>query len=134
MVSLKLVNQTCLEGDGMPIFPHIKLGCLTRTITDNSAWRGKDDFPSDQVWADEIEKVLSHIHAHGQFDRFLPRLRGPVSQRDGALAEAHVSFFFDRNQFRIVSWEPEAVLGHPGDLEIQWQGTPSIFVEVKGPG
>lgn len=68
------------------------------------------------------------------FERFLPRLRARESERDGALAEARTGFFFQRNGFRIVAWAPEAVLDRPGDMEVQWQDTEPVFVEVKGPG
>ena len=45
-----------------------------------------------------------------------------------------VAFFFHRIGFQILQWEPEAVKGRPGDLEIRWRDTEPIFVEVKGPG
>lgn len=56
------------------------------------------------------------------------------NERDGALAEARTGFFFNRNGFRITDWTPEAVKDRPGDMEIQWRDTESLFVEVKGPG
>ncbi len=36
--------------------------------------------------------------------------------------------------FVITQWEPEAVAGRPGDLEVTWKESEPIFIEVKGPG
>lgn len=118
----------------MPPPKDVKLGSLTQVIRHTSKWGDVSEFPAFQAWADEVEKVLSFLVAHGMFERFLPRLRARESERDAALAEARAAFFFARNGFRILAWEPEAVAGRPGDLEIQWTNTEPIFVEVKGPG
>ncbi len=66
------------------------------------------------------------------FERFLPRLQ--ARERKGALAEARAGFFFHRNGFRILCWEPVAVSNHHGDIEIQWRDNEPVFVEVKAPG
>ena len=65
--------------------------------------------------------------------KFLPRFREYPRERDAALGEARLAFFFHRNNFRIVSWFPPGRGSHEGDLEIQWTDTEPIFVEVKGP-
>lgn len=109
------------------------LGPLLRSMCNGASWWNKDDFPSNQIWADEIEKVLSHLDEHNQFQRYLPNLRGKLSQRNGALAEARVAFFFCRNGFSIISWEPHGNSNSLGEFEIQWDSTAPIFVEVKGP-
>lgn len=111
----------------------IKLGPLTRAMCDSASWKGQDDFLSSQLWADEVEKVLSFLEVHGQFERYLPVLKGKLSQRNGALAEAIVAFFFHRNGFSILSWEPKGASDNLGEFEIQWKNTQPIFVEVKGP-
>lgn len=111
----------------------VKLGPLTQEIVSNASWFCTDDFPSNQEWADYVERVLAHLKTHGQFDRFLPRLRGKLTQRDGALAEARVSFLFHGWGFSITSWEPRTASGSLGEFEIQWKSTSPIFVEVKGP-
>jgi len=113
--------------------PEMKLGPLTSAMCDSASWKGQDDFPSSQLWADEAEKVLSFLQVHGQFQRYLPVLKGKITQRDGALAEARVAFFFHRNGFSILSWEPKGASNRFGEFEIQWKNTRPIFVEVKGP-
>ena len=102
-------------------------------MCDSASWKGQDDFPSSQLWADELEKVLSFLQVHAQFERYLPVLKGKLTQRDGALAEARVAFFFHRNGFSILSWEPKGASNRSGEFEIQWKNAQSIFVEVKGP-
>jgi len=117
----------------MAIPDGVNLGPLTQEIVSNASWFCTDDFPSNQAWADDVERVLAHLKTHGQFDRFLPRLRGKLTQRDGALAEARVSFLFHRQGFSITSWEPRTASGSLGEFEIQWKSTSPILVEVKGP-
>jgi len=112
---------------------NIRLGPLTAMICAESSWRGKDHFPSSQAWADDVERVLSFLQIEGQFERYLPMLRGKLNQRDGALAEARVGFFFQRNGFQILSWEPAGDAGKTGEFEVQWRDTDPMFVEVKGP-
>lgn len=118
----------------MTIYSEIRLGPLTQAMCKDASWCHIDHvFPSDQVWADEIEKVLSFLEIKGQFDRYLPSLRGKLTQRDGAIAEARVAFFFHRNGFSIISWEPKGEKNRFGEFEIIWPNTKPIFVEVKGP-
>lgn len=116
----------------MPPPSDVNLGSLTRSVLDGAVWRNESVFPAFQAWADEVECVLSFLAAQGIFDRFLKRLR--AREYEGALAEARAGFFFHRNGFRILRWEPEAIAGRPGDLEIQWRDGVPVFVEVKGPG
>lgn len=117
----------------MPPPEEVKLGPLTRTVLDGAFWRAKSQYPASQVWADEAERLFAFLVTQCVFDRFLPRLRAREREKTAALAEARVGFFFHRNGFRILRWEPEEVPGHPGDLDIQWRDTEPIFVEVKGP-
>jgi hypothetical protein len=112
----------------------VTLGSLTRVMLGRASWGAESAFPSTQKWADEVERVLRFLDVQGVLDGFLPRLCGREAERDGALAEARMGFFFSRNGFRILRWEPVEVLNRPGDLDIQWGDTEPIFVEVKGPG
>lgn len=117
----------------MPMPDEVILGQLAHYMCSGASWWGQDGFPSNQKWADELERVLSHLEAHGQLQRYLPNLRGKLTQRNGALAEARVSFFLCCNGFRITSWEPQGVSNSLGEFEIQFKSSPKIFVEVKGP-
>jgi hypothetical protein len=112
----------------------IQLGPLTRTISDGAKWLGEDKFPAWQEWADEVEQILQHTYVTGRFARLLPRLRDvDAKQRDSNLAEARASFFFHRNGFSILGYNPPGANGNEGDLLIQWGAGPPVFVEVKAP-
>jgi len=109
------------------------IGPLTQYIFNGASWKDIDNFPSNQMWADNVECVLSHLKSHNQLERFLPMLRGKLTQRDSALAEARTSYFFSNKGFKIISWEPAGDSNSLGEFEIQWESTTPIFVEVKGP-
>jgi hypothetical protein len=117
----------------MPPPKDVKLGPLTRTVLNGAFYREKSAYPAFQVWADEAERLFAFLVAQGMFERFLPRLRAREREKTAALAEARAGFFFHRNGFRIIRWEPEEVSGHPGDLDIQWRESEPIFIEVKCP-
>jgi hypothetical protein len=94
----------------------------------------QDQFPSSQLWADEIERVLSYAHAQGKFDEYLGALRGNASQRDSAIAELRVAFYFHRNQHPVIQWKPIGADGNEGEYLIRAPGPENVFVEVKAPG
>jgi hypothetical protein len=112
----------------------IDLGPLTSCLRDQARWVSEDWFPSSQLWADEIERVLSFSGAEGVFDRYLGDLTASRNQRDSALAELRVAFCLDRNQFRIVEWKPVGLPPKEGEFLIQGPSGRQIFVEVKSPG
>lgn len=117
----------------MPPPEGVRLGPLTRVVLENAQWRATSQFPAWQAWADETERLLAFLAAQDRFGVFLPRLQARQRERNAAIAEARTAFYFFRNGFRILRWEPEEVKNRPGDLEIQWRGTEPIFVEVKAP-
>jgi len=119
----------------MLMFPsHVRLGPLISTMASNAAWLSEDEFPSHQRAADEVERVLSFAEVKGQFERFLPQLKGPAMSRNSALAELRVAYYFDRNQFHIVEWEPPGEGLKKGEFAIEGPSHERIFVEIKNPG
>ena len=111
---------------------HVKLGPLAVDVFGTSVLRDRDDFPASQVWANEIETLLLFLKAENQLERFVPRLR--ARERDAALAEVRAAYFFHLVGFLVCEWEPEAVPGIPGDLEVTLPHGIPLFVEVKCPG
>ena len=109
------------------------LGPLLMKVRDGSRWEEQDGLPGDLIWADFIEKVLEHLQSEGVFEELLPRLQGPVSLRDGVLAEAYVSYFLSNLGFNVLRYEPEVVPGTSMDLEVEYMEGEAIFVEVKRP-
>jgi|SRR5215510_348704 len=111
----------------------VRLGPLVSTIRDGAAWAKEDEFPSDQTWADEVERVLSFTQMQGQFANYLGRLRGSAKQRYSALAELRTAFFLSRNSFPIVEWEPLGANSKKGEFFIRTPNSVDIFTEVKSP-
>ncbi len=112
----------------------VRLGTLTSTIMDGAQWRGEDEFPSSQLWSDEVERVLSFALSQEQFGQYLPHLRGRENQRVSALAELRVAFYLHRNQFKVVSWKPVGANGTEGEFSVSGPSGVALFVEVKSPG
>jgi hypothetical protein len=82
--------------------PDVKLGSMSTTVCTNARWLEEDGFPGWQVWADDLENLCAFLEAHGEFDRFLPRLRSQNRQgRNAALGEIRAAFVFDRAGFTI---------------------------------
>jgi len=116
----------------MPPPSAVALGPLTRTLLDESVWSAESHFPARQEWADDTERVLTFLRDEGALEGFRARLR--AREWEGAFSEARVGFFLWRNGFRILKWEPRAVADRPGDIDVQYEQTEPLFVEVKGPG
>ncbi len=107
---------------------------LLAKIAQGSRWLGEDEFPSDELWADEVEKWLQYVEGRSQFDRFLPRLRDLPAQRDETLAEIKSAYFIDTYAgYQICAWEPCGEGAKLGDFSFAFKAT-KVFCEVKSPG
>lgn len=107
---------------------------LLAAIAHKSRWLGQDSFPSDKIWAKEVETWLEFIQAHCQFKRFLPRLRDCPAQRDEALAAIKAAFFVAKYAgYPITEWEPRGRNSKLGEFAFSFRGK-EIFCEVKSPG
>ena len=112
----------------------IKLGPLSSLVVRGAVWFGLDEYPSFQFWADELEELLSFAQGSSVLDRYLPELRASRNQRDAALSELRVAFYFHKNRFPITRWKPVGRLPKEGEFCIACASGGEIFVEVKGPG
>jgi hypothetical protein len=115
---------------------YVQLGPLTMTIMEGSRWQWKDAFPSSQLFADEVEKILSYTLSQDRFEKYLPRLKGRARQRDASLAELRVAFFFHRNGFRVSQWEPIGAQNAngsdtAGEYLIRGPKKVDVFTEIK---
>ena len=64
-------------------------GPLASSLLSPLPW--KDDYPSSQEWADELERLLSFADSQGQLKAFIPRIGTELAnQRDEALNELRV--------------------------------------------
>jgi hypothetical protein len=77
----------------------VKMGPLTMSILDGSAWEGHDSFPSDQAYADETERVLAYATAQGVFEEYRSRLRARCRERNAALNELRIAYFLTLHWF-----------------------------------
>jgi hypothetical protein len=116
----------------MPPPRSVNLGDLTRRILERAVWSKQSLFPAHQPWADDFERLLGLAADHGVLEALFPRLI--AREYEGVIAELRVAYFLSRLGFTLSSWQPVAVVGRPGDLEIVAPDGSHIFVEVKGPG
>lgn len=124
-------RQVAVQRTGVP--EGVKLGPLTSIIRNGAVWSTEDQFPSDQMWADEVERVLSFAQVQGQFENYIGALRGNARQRHSAIAELRVAFFFAQNNFQIVEWKPIGANGREGEFTVEAASGATVFVEVKSP-
>jgi hypothetical protein len=116
--------------------PSVRLGPLTQRLLSGAHWRGLDEFPFCQVWADDVEHVLRFLESEGRLATFLDVVQGvrTPQHRNACLAEARAACHLSRNGFRIVQWEPPGQGRTKGEIMVSLPGSPDIFVEVKHPG
>lgn len=112
----------------------IRLGPLTSTVVDRATRDEHDDYPAWQFYADEAERLFSFAESQGVFEMYLPELTRTANQRDSAVSELRVAFYFDRNSFRVSEWRPVGEPPKEGEFAITGPNAESIFVEVKSPG
>lgn len=108
---------------------------LLYKMLEESVWKDQDAFPSDDVWAKEVENWLEFIKSKGQIDRFWSRLtKQDTKKRDEALAEIRSAYFLDKRLgFSIADWEPKSNKGKKCDFVLSVNSN-NIFCEVKNPG
>jgi hypothetical protein len=88
---------------------------LLQLMAEGAHWRGRDDYPAWPEVAGEHELWLEFLDGRGQLPSYLPRLRGPVGQRDDALAEIAVGYFLEmRAGLPIIEWAPIGTNGTDG--------------------
>jgi hypothetical protein len=108
---------------------------LLHALAATSQWMGADQYPSCIEWADEHESWLQYLRSEAALDRYWPRIKGIKEQRDEALAEIAVAYFFGvKCSLPIVEWEPAGVAGKVGEFAVRDCAGTRIFVEVKSPG
>ena len=106
----------------------------TARLVSEGASKWGDVYPAWQPYADECERLLTFVDGHGQLSRFWPRLVGRPQQRDEALNEMRVAYFFEQSGFPIIGWEVVDALPYNVEFEISTGGGKTAYVEVKSPG
>jgi hypothetical protein len=110
----------------------LNLGPLTRHLVRASNW--DDIYPAWQGWANECERLLEFADAHGQLQRFWPRLTSKKQQRDEALNEIRVARFLSDVGHPILGWEVTDAAPLNVEFEVGLGAGSTALVEVKSPG
>jgi len=115
---------------------NVRLGPLTQRLLSGARWQGADEFPASQVWADDVEEVLTFLQRERRLEAFLAIIQNVQTpqHRDALLAEVRGAFHLARSGFRIVQWEPPGEGTAKGDVLVSLADCPDIFVEIKQPG
>jgi hypothetical protein len=117
----------------VPILSSIKIGSYTRVMANEAKWRRRDQFPSHQRLADELEKLLRFADELDCFEPLLLRLRGDARDRSAVLGELLAAFYLRRRGFTILGRDPVGRSGKVGDWSADFRGGTPLFVEVKAP-
>ena len=108
------------------------LGQFATSVLGNRPWN--DGYPARLDDAEELDKLLLFAKGEGQLDLYISRVRGKLTQRDEALNELRVAFYFQSSGYKILEWEPLGNGEKKGECSITQNGKDVIFVEVKSPG
>jgi hypothetical protein len=112
---------------------NVTFGPLTRRLLHEASWR--DEYPAWPGYANECECLLEFLRAHGQLDRFWPRLTSSRrTQRDEALNEIRTAYLLDKLGYPIVDWEPIDAPPYNVEFAISLGKPDRALVEVKSPG
>ena len=111
----------------------VHLGQLSASIYDGAPWAG-DGYPSHQMFADELELLLSFAESEGVLAMYRKELRGRASQRDSALEELRVANVLHDRGFGVTKWRPVGQAPKEGEFLVRGSDGVDIFVEVKSPG
>ncbi|MGH9405681.1 MAG: HepT-like ribonuclease domain-containing protein [Terriglobia bacterium] len=93
----------------------------------------KDQYPTTQAWADDFEQLLAFAEHQRVLNQYIPRLQASNRQRNAALAELRVAWFFNLNGYRPQrdTWKPNGGADADGEFEIQGPSSSRELIEVK---
>ncbi len=112
----------------------VSLGPLASALISDFLWRKEDEYPSSQLYANELENLLRFALEAGRLKHYWRALLGTLSQRDSVLVELRTALHFQRNKLTITEWEPVGLDEKKGEFLLQSPSGSEIFVEVKSPG
>jgi len=112
---------------------NVVLAQRSAKLLDGAKWKGRDQYPAWQCFADELERLLAFAEAYGQFSRFAARLQADIRERNSALAELRVAAELADRGFHFIDWEPLGAGTKRGEFLVSVPEGASTFVEVKAP-
>ncbi len=104
---------------------------MARKLISPARWT--DAYPAWPAWSRELDVLLRFADETGLLGNVPVKLRQRNHQRDEALNELRVAYWFHHMNFPIVQWEPPGLNGKVGEYLIQ-AGADKVFVEIKSPG
>jgi len=107
------------------------LGPLSRELKRGAKWT--DEYPSCQLWADELEDLLEFTDEKGQRDRYWKDLRQSNDRRDSALMELRAARYLEQVSLPVIEWFPSGCGNSEGEFLVETPGKHQVFVEVKSP-
>jgi hypothetical protein len=104
-------------------------------LISGSRWKGVDGFPAPQIWADDVEEVLSFLQRENHLTEYFSAIQKAQSakHRDARLAEVRAAFYLAQNGFQILQWEPLGEGRKAGEFLVSFDSFLPMFVEVKQP-
>jgi hypothetical protein len=102
-------------------------------MANDAKWRYHDEFPSSQLLANELEKLLVFADEIRCFEAFLPRLRDNARARNAALGELLTAFYLHKRGFENITRDPPGANFKIGEWSATFSNSPAIFIEVKSP-
>jgi hypothetical protein len=96
--------------------------------------RWTDAYPAWPEWAKELDVLLEFVDEQAHLPQYVPRLESKNAQRDEALNELRIAYWFYQTGFPIAEWEPPGLNSKVGEYAITTPGNENTFVEVKSPG
>lgn len=109
-----------------------RLGPVARRFLSRKKWA--DQYPAHKCFADELEELVAFVLHNGRGAQFLPRLNARDRDRNKTLSELRVAYFFAKNGFPVVEWEPPGLGTRRGEFVLSVAGRERVFVEVKSRG
>src|SRR5271170_6894015 len=76
------------------------LGPVARRLVSPARWT--DEYPAWPAYAKELDALLLFADEQGRLSQFVPRLESRNTQRDEALNELRVAYWFHHNKLPIL--------------------------------
>ena len=108
------------------------LGSVARRLICPDRWT--DEYPAWPEYARELDVLLKFADERDRLAQYVPRLQSKNAQRDEALNELRIAYWFHHTGFPVARWEPPGLNSKVGEYAIATPAQKDVFVEVKSPG
>ena len=116
----------------MPRQGALRLGPVARKLLSPDKWT--DGYPAREAFSRELDALLHWANLKGCLFRFVGPLESRNHQRDEALNELRLAYFFDSLGYPVIQWDPPGANGKIGEFLLDTPGKVPVFTELKSPG